>query len=170
MNNVDVHVGARVREKRFQARLTVAVLASRAGVGAAQLLRYENGQERIPAQILVKLCRTLDMPVSHVFDMTPGRPGDQRAAGFRIVGVDRPSPHPRPHIVAKTREILPQTREMLMQHDALIARQAGIVARLECDGPADLAQLGRQTQALPIRDVERFGLKTEEPPVGDAGA
>lgn len=67
MNAIDLLVGARLRERRFQARLSLAELASCIGVSPARLLSFEDGRERVPAQVLVRLCDALGIGLADIF-------------------------------------------------------------------------------------------------------
>lgn len=74
MNAIDLLVGGRLREKRFQARLSLAELAARIGATPPRLLRFEDGHERVPAEILVRLCRALDVSPAEIFALKPNQP------------------------------------------------------------------------------------------------
>jgi transcriptional regulator with XRE-family HTH domain len=154
MNSIDSHIGARLRQKRFQSRLTVASLACRIGIDGAQLLRYENGQERIPAQVLLKFCRVLEISISHLFELTSAGAETGQAAP-RDAQCDRPRLHSIPQARPARREAPPPTGEVLSLHDVMIARQAGLVARLENEGHADLARLGQESLAL-FRETQKL--------------
>jgi transcriptional regulator with XRE-family HTH domain len=80
MNAIDRHVGARLRERRFQAGLNLAELASRIGISPPRLLSFEDGEERVPAQILLGFCRALDMTPMDIFSLEPPRP-ERRGEG-----------------------------------------------------------------------------------------
>ncbi|MCW2282924.1 transcriptional regulator with XRE-family HTH domain [Rhodoblastus acidophilus] len=88
MSEIDIVVGARLREKRFQARLSLAELAARIGATSARVLRFEDGQERLPAHMLAEFCRALEVNPAEIFALKTGKPepapaheGDRREAG-----------------------------------------------------------------------------------------
>nr|WP_246664666.1 helix-turn-helix transcriptional regulator [Rhodoblastus acidophilus] len=74
MSDIDLLVGARLREKRFQARLSLSELAARIGAPPARLLRFEDGQERVPAQILAAFCRALEVKPAEIFALKTNKP------------------------------------------------------------------------------------------------
>jgi transcriptional regulator with XRE-family HTH domain len=63
----DLHVGARIRQQRKYAALSLPKLADMIGVTYQQLQRYENASNRVAASTLVRLARALDVPVSYFF-------------------------------------------------------------------------------------------------------
>lgn len=65
---VDVHVGARIRQRRFLVGMTQQVLAARLGVTFQQLQKYEVGANRVSASRLWDIARLLDVPVSFFFE------------------------------------------------------------------------------------------------------
>lgn len=65
---VDRHVGERVRAWRKRRGLTQSGLARSVGVTFQQIQKYESGQNRISASMLVALARSLQVPVLALFD------------------------------------------------------------------------------------------------------
>jgi transcriptional regulator with XRE-family HTH domain len=63
-NSVDVYVGARVRERRTALGLSLDELATRIGVVAQQLQKYETGANRISASRLFEVATALAVPVA----------------------------------------------------------------------------------------------------------
>ncbi len=70
-NPVDVHVGARLRQRRTLLGMTQTNLGKALGVGFQQVQKYENGMNRISASRLFALSRLLDVPVEYFFDDMP---------------------------------------------------------------------------------------------------
>ena len=69
---VDIHVGARVRQRRVLLGMTQTVLADALSVTFQQVLKYERGTNRISASRLYDLSGVLDVPVEYFFeDMSP---------------------------------------------------------------------------------------------------
>lgn len=68
-----------IRARRNELGLTQTALAQQIGVSQQQVNKYESGVGRIPAEQLMKLCRTLRIELSSLF-----RPFDQVGfeAGF----------------------------------------------------------------------------------------
>jgi transcriptional regulator with XRE-family HTH domain len=65
---VDRHVGARVRERRIMLGLTQQQLADLIGVTYQQAHKYERGINRVSAGRLFEIAQVLSVPVSYFFD------------------------------------------------------------------------------------------------------
>jgi transcriptional regulator with XRE-family HTH domain len=76
-NPVDLHIGQRVRHRRWLLGMTQQQLAQAVGIRFQQIQKYESGANRISASRLWDLARALDMPVSFFFE---GLVGDKDAA------------------------------------------------------------------------------------------
>ncbi|HVJ52486.1 MAG TPA: helix-turn-helix transcriptional regulator [Aliidongia sp.] len=66
--DIDRHVGARIRERRIMLGLTQQQLADLIGVTYQQAHKYERGINRISAGRLFEIARVLTVPVSEFFD------------------------------------------------------------------------------------------------------
>jgi transcriptional regulator with XRE-family HTH domain len=66
--DIDRHVGARIRERRIMLGLTQQQLADLIGVTYQQAHKYERGINRVSAGRLYEIARVLSVPVSHFFD------------------------------------------------------------------------------------------------------
>jgi transcriptional regulator with XRE-family HTH domain len=66
--DIDHHVGARIRERRIMLGLTQQQLADLIGVTYQQAHKYERGINRVSAGRLFEIARVLSVPVSHFFD------------------------------------------------------------------------------------------------------
>ena len=66
--DIDRHVGARVRERRIMLGLTQQQLADLIGVTYQQAHKYERGINRISAGRLYEVSQVLSVPVSYFFD------------------------------------------------------------------------------------------------------
>ena len=75
-NPVDLHIGQRVRHRRWLLGMTQQQLAQAVGIRFQQIQKYESGANRISASRLWDLARALDMPVSFFFE---GLAGDNAA-------------------------------------------------------------------------------------------
>ena len=65
---VDIHVGKKVRHRRWMVGMTQQQLADRVGIKFQQIQKYETGMNRISASRLWDIAETLDVPVSYFFD------------------------------------------------------------------------------------------------------
>ncbi len=68
---VDVHVGARLRQRRTLLGMTQTNLGDAIGVSFQQMQKYEKGTNRISASRLFYLSGMLDVPVEYFFDDMP---------------------------------------------------------------------------------------------------
>jgi transcriptional regulator with XRE-family HTH domain len=66
--DIDRHVGARVRERRIMLGLTQQQLADLIGVTYQQAHKYERGINRVSAGRLFEVAQVLGVPVSYFFD------------------------------------------------------------------------------------------------------
>ncbi len=65
---VDLHVGQRLRHRRWLVGMTQQQLASSVGIKFQQIQKYESGANRISASRLYDLANALEVPVSFFFD------------------------------------------------------------------------------------------------------
>ena len=65
---VDVHVGKRVRHRRWLVGMTQQQLAQKVGIKFQQIQKYETGANRISASRLWDIADALDVPVSFFFE------------------------------------------------------------------------------------------------------
>ena len=65
---VDVHVGKRVRHRRWMVGMTQQQLAEKVGIKFQQIQKYETGMNRVSASRLWDIAQILDVPVSFFFD------------------------------------------------------------------------------------------------------
>ncbi len=70
---VDVHVGARLRQRRTLLGMTQTNLSDALGVSYQQMQKYERGMNRIGSSRLFDLSRILDVPIQFFFDDMPAR-------------------------------------------------------------------------------------------------
>lgn len=79
---VDVHVGKRIRHRRWTLGTTQQQLADRVGIKFQQIQKYETGANRVSASRLWDIASALGVPVSFFFeDMERAEP--QEPAGDR---------------------------------------------------------------------------------------
>jgi transcriptional regulator with XRE-family HTH domain len=65
---VDVHVGKRVRHRRWLVGMTQQNLAERVGIKFQQIQKYETGANRVSASRLWDIADALDVDVSFFFE------------------------------------------------------------------------------------------------------
>lgn len=65
---VDVHVGKRIRHRRWMVGMTQQQLAQKVGIKFQQIQKYETGANRVSASRLWDIAETLEAEVSFFFD------------------------------------------------------------------------------------------------------
>lgn len=79
---VDVHVGQRIRQRRWMLGVTQQQLADRVGVKFQQVQKYETGANRVSCSRLWDIAEVLEVPVTFFFeglDSPVAEAGDARA-------------------------------------------------------------------------------------------
>lgn len=67
-HDVDVHVGKRIRHRRWMIGMTQQQLAEKVGIKFQQIQKYETGMNRVSASRLWDIANAVDVPVSFFFD------------------------------------------------------------------------------------------------------
>jgi transcriptional regulator with XRE-family HTH domain len=67
-NDVDAHVGSRLRQRRMLLGISQEQLAEMLGLTFQQVQKYERGTNRVSASRLFQLARALDTPITWFFD------------------------------------------------------------------------------------------------------
>jgi transcriptional regulator with XRE-family HTH domain len=67
-NFIDRHVGARVRARRIEARLSEAEFAAALGVSVPQLNDFEEGRDRILAPVMLRMSQVLTAKPAYFFE------------------------------------------------------------------------------------------------------
>jgi transcriptional regulator with XRE-family HTH domain len=67
-HKVDVHVGQRIRQRRWLAGMTQQKLAELVGIKFQQIQKYETGANRVSASRLWDIADALNVEVSHFFE------------------------------------------------------------------------------------------------------
>ena len=75
---VDVHVGKRIRHRRWMVGMTQQQLAEHVGIKFQQIQKYETGMNRVSASRLWDIADALEVPVSFFFEGL-----DEKAASER---------------------------------------------------------------------------------------
>ncbi len=68
---VDIHVGARVRQRRVLLGMNQTILGLALGMSYQQVQKYESGKNRISSSRLFKLSQVLDVTVEYFFEDMP---------------------------------------------------------------------------------------------------
>jgi transcriptional regulator with XRE-family HTH domain len=68
LHPVDIHVGARLRQRRTIVGLSQTKLSESVGLTFQQIQKYERGTNRISSSRLYEFARVLAVPVSYFFD------------------------------------------------------------------------------------------------------
>jgi transcriptional regulator with XRE-family HTH domain len=80
-NDVDAHVGARLRQRRMLLGISQEQLADMLGLTFQQVQKYERGTNRVSASRLFQLARALDTPITWFFeDIESDRAARDKAA------------------------------------------------------------------------------------------
>ncbi len=81
---VDIHVGKRVRHRRWLNGMTQQQLAEKVGIKFQQIQKYETGMNRVSASRLWDISDALGVPVSFFFEgLTAGeQPADSDKNGI----------------------------------------------------------------------------------------
>lgn len=69
---VDVHVGKRIRHRRWMVGMTQQQLADSVGIKFQQIQKYETGMNRVSASRLWDVARTLGVSISFFFEGLSG--------------------------------------------------------------------------------------------------
>ncbi len=77
---VDVHVGKRIRHRRWLVGMTQQQLAESVGIKFQQIQKYETGANRVSASRLWDIADALDVEVSFFFDGLDHENGDKDCA------------------------------------------------------------------------------------------
>ncbi|MCB1334205.1 MAG: helix-turn-helix transcriptional regulator [Roseivivax sp.] len=65
---VDVHVGKRIRQRRWLIGMTQQQLAEHVGIKFQQIQKYETGANRVSASRLWDIADALDVPINFFFE------------------------------------------------------------------------------------------------------
>jgi transcriptional regulator with XRE-family HTH domain len=67
-NEIDFHVGKRIRRRRRLLGLTQQQLAEGVGIRFQQIQKYESGANRVSASRLYEIAEALDAPVQYFYE------------------------------------------------------------------------------------------------------
>ena len=69
---VDIHVGKRIRHRRWMVGMTQQQLAGHVGIKYQQIQKYETGMNRVSASRLWEIAAALEVPVAYFFEGLEG--------------------------------------------------------------------------------------------------
>ncbi len=104
---VDIHVGARLKQRRKLLGMTQTGLGDALGLTFQQVQKYERGVNRIGSSRLLALTRALDVPIEYFFeDMPPEVAAIPSAPKRRGKAKKLPSYAPDPMVKRETLELV----------------------------------------------------------------
>lgn len=80
---VDIHVGKRIRHRRWMVGMTQQQLADKVGIKFQQIQKYETGMNRVSASRLWDVAETLGVQISFFFE---GLSAESEAAASPAAG------------------------------------------------------------------------------------
>lgn len=83
---VDVHVGKRIRHRRWTIGVTQQQLAERVGIKFQQIQKYETGMNRVSASRLWDIAHALGVPVAFFFEGMESATQEDLAVGPTMPG------------------------------------------------------------------------------------
>ena len=103
---VDVHVGARLRQRRTLLGMSQTTLGDAIGLTFQQVQKYERGMNRISASRLFALSRVFDVPVEYFFDDMPTAVAASSPAQGGSMAKEPPSYESDPMATRETMELV----------------------------------------------------------------
>lgn len=86
---VDVHVGKRIRHRRWMVGTTQQQLAEQVGIKFQQIQKYETGMNRVSASRLWDIAEALGVDVSFFFVGIEGEAAAERSSGPEDLMADK---------------------------------------------------------------------------------
>ncbi len=83
---VDVHVGKRIRHRRWLVGMTQQQLAEKVGIKFQQIQKYETGMNRVSASRLWDIAEAMGVPVSFFFEGLESANGEAAPAERQVQG------------------------------------------------------------------------------------
>lgn len=90
-DRTDMHLGRRLRQRRWFLGLTQAQVGERVGIKFQQVQKYETGQNRISASRLWELAQALDAPISYFYEGLDEAEAAAPKAEITGIHTDRPT-------------------------------------------------------------------------------
>ena len=119
---VDVHVGQKIRHRRWLVGMTQQQLASAVGIKFQQIQKYESGANRVSASRLWDISRAMNVPVSYFFEgLEEGAPGEAETTADTAVLQDKETAD----VIRAYYAIRPETRRRLLDLARALAEDEG---------------------------------------------
>jgi transcriptional regulator with XRE-family HTH domain len=67
MNELDIHIGQRLKQRRLELRFSQAELGKHLGLSLEQIRKYENGLQSMKVGVLYGICSKLQVEYSYFF-------------------------------------------------------------------------------------------------------
>ncbi len=87
-HSVDVHVGQRVRHRRWMLGMTMRQLGDKIGITAQQIRKFEAATNRFSARGMRDIAAALEVPVAYFFEGIDGQAPDTGEARGDILTDD----------------------------------------------------------------------------------
>ena len=68
---VDAYIGARMRDRRHELKMSQLALGKALGVTFQQIQKYERGKNRVSAARLFDICKVLNVSLASMFERDP---------------------------------------------------------------------------------------------------
>jgi transcriptional regulator with XRE-family HTH domain len=68
---VDAYIGARMRDRRHELKMSQLDLGKALGVTFQQIQKYERGKNRVSASRLFDICKVLNVSLASMFERDP---------------------------------------------------------------------------------------------------
>ncbi|WP_298261388.1 helix-turn-helix transcriptional regulator [uncultured Litoreibacter sp.] len=88
-HRVDIHVGKRLRHRRWMVGMTQGELADTLGIRFQQIQKYESGTNRVSASRLWDIAQALDVPIAYFFQGLDPRESELEDETQEAVGLLR---------------------------------------------------------------------------------
>ena len=89
-HHVDVHVGQRIRRRRWMVGMTQQQLGEAVGIKFQQIQKYETGMNRVSASRLYEISKALDVPVAFFFEAVDEPANENESAeGMNVEPVEK---------------------------------------------------------------------------------
>ena len=75
-HSINIHVGQRIRQRRWMLGMTRQQLCDRVGITFRQIEKYETGANRISASRIRYIAAAMEVPVSYFFEGLDGQVPD----------------------------------------------------------------------------------------------
>jgi transcriptional regulator with XRE-family HTH domain len=84
-HSVDVHVGARLRQRRTLLGMSQSKLGDSVDLTFQQVQKYERGSNRVSSSRLFEFAKVLDVPITYFFDEMPSNVGGKPGRGRKKI-------------------------------------------------------------------------------------